>query len=404
MVKAVWITVRECRHPCLPARRTWGGLFAARHISKIHTGNGCVAELGGCGRAAGRDTSTDTEFRSVSINNGKPIVIGTADTVTVPVSAQIYDDSGGLATIDAALHKSELVPIYLEGEVGHNMVCVATTATLSTCTGKAVVSASFLTNKAVGRIGLQISGYAHDGGSYLESTLFSQYATLPGNSGLLLKKTQFSAMNAAPEPARKGAVLTVTGRLTQPDWNFQETDGTKALVGYAGQPVRLQFKKSGSSSYTTVKTVTSGTDGTVKATSTANFSGTWRWSFAQNTTSSASTSAEDVVALLKVAKLRVNAGPEPVVKGRKLTVTGRLTRATTDAATTFTGYAGQSVRLQFKKSGSSSYTTVKTATTNASGYLTTTVTATAAGTWRWSYTGSITVASANATGDGVNLR
>lgn len=346
----------------------------------------------------------DTEFRGVSINNGKPIVIGTADTVTVPVSAQIYDDSGGLATIDAALDKNELVPIFLEGEEGHNMVCVATTATVTTCTGKAVVSASFLTNKAAGRIGLRVSGYAHDGGSYLESTLFPQYASLPGNTGLLLKKTQLAAMNAAPEPARKGAVLTFTGRLTQPDWNTQETDGTKALVGYASQPVRLQFKKSGSSSYTTVKTVTSGTDGTVKTTATADSSGTWRWSFAQTTTSSASVSAEDAVTLLKVAKLTVNASPEPVVKGRTLTVTGRLTRATSDAATTFTGYAGQSVRLQFKKSGSSSYATVKTAKTNASGYLTTTVTATAAGTWRWSYAGSTAVASVNAAGDGVKLR
>ncbi|MGV9557286.1 hypothetical protein [Streptomyces sp. NPDC003522] len=338
----------------------------------------------------------DTEFRSVSINNGKPIVLGTTGSVTVPVSAEIYDDSGGLATIDAAVAGT-----FLEGPVAHNMTCVPTTATVSTCTGVAIL----YPGGKPGRIGLQVSGYAADGGSYLEHTLYPQYENLPGNNALLLMKTGLAAMNAAPEPARKGGTLTFAGRLTRPDWNATEVDGlTKATVGYPGQPVKLQFKKAGATTYTTVKTVTSGTDGKLKTTATTNGSGAWRWLFAQNGTSSSAASTEDTVTLLKVSKLTVNAGPEPVAKGAELTVAGRLTRATSDAATTFTGCADQPVKLQFRKSGSSTYTTVKTVRTDATGRLSTTTTAKAAGYWRWSYAGSGTVASVNATADGVSLK
>lgn len=78
------------------------------------------------------------------------------------------------------------------------------------------------------------------------------------------------------------------------------------------------------------------------------------------------------------------ASPEPVVKGHTLTVTGTLTRANWDT-NAYAGYSGQSVALQFKKSGSSTYTTVKTVSTDSSGKLRTTVTANATGTWRWKF-------------------
>jgi hypothetical protein len=78
---------------------------------------------GGLLATPARAAYEDTEFRSVTINNGKPIVLGTTGTVTVPVSAEIYDDSGGIATIDA-----DLAGTFLEGPVGHNMTRVQTTS------------------------------------------------------------------------------------------------------------------------------------------------------------------------------------------------------------------------------------------------------------------------------------
>ncbi|MEV6196304.1 hypothetical protein AB0M19_28350 [Streptomyces sp. NPDC051920] len=108
----------------------------------------------------------------------------------------------------------------------------------------------------------------------------------------------------------------------------------------------------------------------------------------------------------RAAKLTVNAGPEPVVKGRTLTVTGSLTRATwysyKDA--TYTGYTGQPVALQFKAKGATAYKTVKTITSGTSGTLKTTVTASVDGTYRYSFAGTATTGTATATGDYIDVK
>jgi 5-hydroxyisourate hydrolase-like protein (transthyretin family) len=343
----------------------------------------------------------DTAFKSVSINGGKPIVMG-KDPVTVPVTAEIEEDSGGLESIDAKLVIGGQ-PVFLEGTAGHNMTCEQTTATVSTCTGTAVVSVPYLSNSSPGPVYLGISGYAYDGAQYQEYTSYVGYEDLPGRSVPLLKQSTLTG-NASPEPARKGGTLTVTGQLTRPDWQSFDASNNPVPAGYAGQSVRLQFKKTGGTSYSTVKTVTTDADGKLRTTVTATASGSWRWAFSQNSTSSAAVSVGDAVTLLKVSKLTADATPEPVAKGSKLTVKGRLTRATTDAATTFVGYGGQPVKLQFRKAGSSTYTTLKTVTTDSAGYLKTTATANAAGYWRWSYAGSSTVASVNAAGDYAALK
>ncbi|GHI06633.1 hypothetical protein AQI88_40730 [Streptomyces cellostaticus] len=110
------------------------------------------------------------------------------------------------------------------------------------------------------------------------------------------------------------------------------------------------------------------------------------------------------VKVRRYAKLTATqATPEPVAKGGTLTVTGTLTRADWNT-NTYAGYASQKVALQFKKSGSTSYTTVKTVTTDSAGKLKTTVTANAAGTWRWKFSGTGTTSSATAAGDGVALK
>ncbi len=296
---------------------------------------------------------------SVTINGGKPIVVGGKDPVTVPVTAEIQEDSGGFATIDAKL-VVDGQPFCPEGETDHNMSCVQTTSTVSTCTGTAVISPGLLYNSSTGPVYLGIFGYAYDGAQYLQYTSYINYEDRPGRSVPLLKQTTLTG-NASPEPVRKDGTLTVTGQLTRSDWQSWDVDGNAIPVGYAGQSVRLQFKKSGATSYSTVKTATTDADGKLRTTVKATASGAWRWAFSQNSTSSAAVSTSDGVTLLKVSKLTVDASPEPVAKGGRLTVKGRLTRATTDAATTFVGHAGQPVKLQFRKSGSSTYTTIKTA-------------------------------------------
>ena len=105
----------------------------------------------------------------------------------------------------------------------------------------------------------------------------------------------------------------------------------------------------------------------------------------------------------RLAKLTVDASPEPVVKGRTITVTGRLTRANWDGAN-FTGYGNQSVKLQFRKNGSSAYTTVKTIRTAANGDLKTTVTATVDGFFRYVSAATATTSDGFAAPDFVDVR
>ncbi|WP_026249009.1 hypothetical protein [Streptomyces sp. LaPpAH-108] len=107
--------------------------------------------------------------------------------------------------------------------------------------------------------------------------------------------------------------------------------------------------------------------------------------------------------LLRYSKLTVNASPEPVKKGKTLTVTGALTRANWEDHK-YHGYTGQSVQLQFKKKGATSYTTVKTVTSDSKGNLKTTVTAASDGYWRYSFAGTSTTPSVSATGDYVDVR
>jgi hypothetical protein len=107
--------------------------------------------------------------------------------------------------------------------------------------------------------------------------------------------------------------------------------------------------------------------------------------------------------LQRLSKLTVNAAPEPVKKGKTITVTGALTRANWETGK-YAGYGTQSVKLQFKKKGATAYTTVKTIKTSTTGALKTTVTASVDGTFRYSFAGTSTTPAVNATGDYVDVQ
>jgi hypothetical protein len=107
--------------------------------------------------------------------------------------------------------------------------------------------------------------------------------------------------------------------------------------------------------------------------------------------------------LKRAARLTVNASPEPVAKGARITVTGKLVRANWDTYR-YAGYTGQAVKLQFRPKDSSTYTTVATVKTSNTGTLRTTVKAVKDGYWRWNFTGTTTTGPAKATGDYVDVR
>lgn len=105
----------------------------------------------------------------------------------------------------------------------------------------------------------------------------------------------------------------------------------------------------------------------------------------------------------RYSRLTVNASPEPVVKGRTVTVVGSLTRANWDTGT-YAGYTVQPVKLQFRKKASSTYTTLKTVTSDSHGNLKTTYKASVDGYWRYSFAGTSTTPAVSATGDYVDVR
>ncbi|MEV1079417.1 hypothetical protein AB0I98_14355 [Streptomyces sp. NPDC050211] len=107
--------------------------------------------------------------------------------------------------------------------------------------------------------------------------------------------------------------------------------------------------------------------------------------------------------VLRAAKLTVNAAPEPVLKGRTITVTGKLSRANWDT-NTYAGYSTQKVVLQFRKAGTTNYTNVKGITSTSTGALKTTVTAATDGYYRFTFAGTATTAPTTVAGDYVDVQ
>lgn len=107
--------------------------------------------------------------------------------------------------------------------------------------------------------------------------------------------------------------------------------------------------------------------------------------------------------LQRMSKLTVNASPEPVVKGKTITVTGALTRADWET-NKYAGLSGQSVVLQFRKAGTTNYTNVKGIKSATGGALKTTVTASTDGYYRFTYAGIASTAAVSAAGDYVDVK
>ncbi|GAX52383.1 hypothetical protein [Streptomyces olivochromogenes] len=107
--------------------------------------------------------------------------------------------------------------------------------------------------------------------------------------------------------------------------------------------------------------------------------------------------------LKRAAKATANASPEPVTKGKSITVTGKLTRANWSTKK-YDAYSGRTVSLQFRAKGADTFKTVKKATTSSTGGLKVTVTASVDGSYRWVYSGNSTTGVATSAADYVDVR
>ena len=96
-----------------------------------------------------------------------------------------------------------------------------------------------------------------------------------------------------------------------------------------------------------------------------------------------------------------NASPEPVRKGRAITLKGRLLIADWDNDR-WVGYSNRAISVQFRTS-TGSYATVKTVATRGDGWAITSITAQRTGVWRLVYGGNTLASNAISAGDAVSV-
>jgi hypothetical protein len=101
-----------------------------------------------------------------------------------------------------------------------------------------------------------------------------------------------------------------------------------------------------------------------------------------------------------------NATPEPVKKGKAITIKATLARINWNGAKTlkYVGFPKAKAVLQFRADGTTAYKNVKTVTAGSGGKISTTVKAKKSGRWRLVYPGISTTAAATSGSDAVKVK
>ena len=268
-------------------------------VRAAHAASGTKTGARSVGAAETAGTPLDLTFSKVTVNGGKPIVVGTTNTVTVPTTFTVTH----AADVDLFADDFELgVDLYrgsfdtptndLFGDVAPT--CKTVSSTVATCKGQIDVwpqidfigNADATTWKAMGWA-YDLNGQDPSDPAFDPSQI--DYAMQDGLGTSKLQRYSKLTVNAAPEPVKKGKTITVTGKLTRANWD------DFAYHGYTVQPVKLQFRKKTSTAYITVKTIKSSSTGALKTTVTASVDGYWRYSFAGTSTTPAVTTTGDYV-------------------------------------------------------------------------------------------------------------
>ncbi|MGW3160803.1 calcium-binding protein [Streptomyces sp. NPDC001089] len=240
-----------------------------------------VAPVMGAATAHAEDGgSGDITIDKVVVNGGKPVVVGTTNVVSAKVSVTASDNSGIARTtyISAFGPKPNFAQIWDD-----EITCVKVKATTSTCTGTLTfdprAATGFVDNNAAAtwKLGTLVSANDYD------------YIHRDAATTFKVQRHSKLTVNASPEPVKKGKAVTVTGKLSRANWE------DNAYHGYTNQSVKLQFRKKGSNTYTTVKTVKSDSTGNLKSTVTASTDGYFRYSFAGTATTPAVNATGDFV-------------------------------------------------------------------------------------------------------------
>ncbi|MEV5525656.1 hypothetical protein [Streptomyces prunicolor] len=230
------------------------------------------------------------------------------------------------------------------------------------------------------------------------NTKFS-HAVINGGKDIVLGTTGTKSVTVTYTATNASGIALTEAFLWQ-GTDSSTTDGITGGLGTDDDPACTETATQGTYTCKAVFNIHPATD--MKGNGVA---GTWKlflgaWDLYANASSN-----DDVAtaAIKKASTLTANATPEPVKKGKTITVTGKLARANW-ATGKYAGYVSQSAKLQFRKKSSSTYTTLKTVKTNSTGVLKTTTKATVDGYYRYVFAGTSTTAAATAPGDFVDVR
>ncbi|WP_432153470.1 hypothetical protein [Streptomyces tricolor] len=244
---------------------------------------------------SGTPYTLNVSFSNVTV--AKAIKVGTTNKVSASYSYTLTHGSDvNIAAddfyTDAFLYKGAYDTAAGELYGDEPATCTATSATTATCKGTIDIypAEGDLENAWAGSWNVAAEAVAFNGQDQDDPDLSKVgYKDQSGLGSTLVQRYSKLTVNAGPEPVTKGRTLTVTGKLTRANWEDNQ------YHGYSGQPVKLQFKKAGTTTYTTVKTVYTDSYGNLKTTTTANYDGYWRFSFAGTSTTPAVSAPGDYV-------------------------------------------------------------------------------------------------------------
>ncbi|MCP2338028.1 carboxypeptidase-like regulatory domain-containing protein [Actinomadura rupiterrae] len=230
-----------------------------------------------------------------------------------------------------------------------------------------------------------------DGDTYVQSSMAGEHR----RSAFW---TRVVNVSARPNPVAVGGKVTVSGQILR-----NGASGTRAQAGNV--PVTLTFSPDGKRMFDMGSGRTDAA-GRFSLSGTAKADGEW-WVYYAGGAGTGGTSDEAVSTprifvdtRYKTAISSFNASPEPVKKGRTLTVRGRITK--------FTGSwqpgAGAALKIYFKARGASSWKVMGTATADRNGWFGKGFTASVDGTWAAAYAGSSTYLGVWSAGDYVDVR
>ncbi|MER6130600.1 hypothetical protein [Streptomyces sp. NPDC001815] len=284
----------------VPAAQADGSASYRSDAAKFHAAAGASGKAALRASAAADDPyALDVTFSDLKVNKGKAIPVGTSKHVAVPTTFTLTHGADVDITADdfvtgAYIYKGSF-------DTPDNILfgilpatCTPVSATTATCAGDIDIypGEGELSNTDAGAWKAGALAIAYNGEDSSSSDFDITKVGLADQGGFASPNVQrYSKLtvNASPEPVKKGKTITVKGALTRANWD------TNKYAGYTVQPVKLQFKKKGTTTYVDVKTVKSASAGALKTTVKASADGYFRYNFAGTTTTPAVKAAGDFV-------------------------------------------------------------------------------------------------------------